>query len=261
VGQTELSYLAPLFDLASALLSGEGGDGSESFGLGQVDPNSSLARDDDALKGYAVSHIVAHAIGAGVDHALALRDYVAAGQVTNAAPWTLLRGVMEPSALAVWMLAPASRSGRRERALRVWYTDMLERGSWETDTGAPAPEGEARTGRQRAEQVAKLARSLGLKESSVAVRVNYAEVIGKAGASVGHATGEARARWRECSGFAHGRTWPLLRRSTPEAAEPAPGGYTLAVTFAEEYHRAAARLTTDLLAAALDTFAAAAAPP
>lgn len=252
--RADLSYLVPLFDIASSLL-GDPRAELPAFGLGDVEVGSSLEKDDRPMQGYLVSHVVRQAIGAAVDHAITLRDVCASGAITNAAPWTLLRGVLEPAALAVWVMAPDKRSHRQERALRVWHTDMHERATWESKTGGRPPRSTARSGLDRAAAIRSIGEHAGLRPTQIATRLNYADVVGDSAAHIGRRREAGEALWRECSGFAHGRTWPLLTRSTPAAVNKTRDGFELALTFAEEHHREAAALTTALLESALDTFA------
>jgi hypothetical protein len=151
-GAADLAYLLPLFDLAGALATEDTPGEVGSFGLAEVAADSSLAHDDVGLNRFAVSHVVAQGIGAALDHALTLRSLVLeAKAVTNAAPWTLLRGTLEPASTALWILVAGNRKHRQERALRFWRYDMVQRGRWEDDTGATAPPG-GRSGADRAKR-------------------------------------------------------------------------------------------------------------
>jgi hypothetical protein len=257
MGYADLSYMGPLFGLANSLL-GQDGD-QMAFGLGQVEAGSSLGLDDRDMGGYPASHVVAHAIGAAVDHALTLQAVCESGAITNAAPWTLVRGILEPASLAVWMLKPPKRVVRQERAFRVWHADMGERGKWEADISRRPPRRQARSAVERGTQIRELAQARGLSLKQINVHLSYADVVAEAGESVGRDRGRSTALWRECSGFAHGRTWPLLTRSSPSGVEEIPDGFALAMTFAEEFHREATELATAIFAAALDRYAAAAA--
>lgn len=261
MGQADLSYLAQLFTIADSLTS-EDDQEQLSFGLGEIAPDSSLAKDDEGTNGYWVSTVVTHSIGAALDHVITLRMLVKqGGSVTIAAPWTILRGVVEPAALAVWTLNGRMRQQRQERALRVWHHDMTERGKWEDDTGYKITSSRAKHGKARAVQMVEIAKSLGLRPNQVSAQLNYGDVVAEAGEVVGWDRKLARARWRESSGFAHGRTWPLLRLSEFEAAERIRGGVALTVTLAEDHHRELARLATDLVERAIDDYARAAASP
>jgi hypothetical protein len=257
MANADMSYLLPLFELAGSLED----EATVSFGLGEPDADSSLARDNDETKtkGYWVSHVVDQAITAAVDHGIALRDLVGSGRVTHAAPWTILRGVLEPAALAVWVLNGSTRKHRQERALRVWCHDYTERGTWERDVGdVIVPP--AKSGGARVSEIVAVAKSLDLRPTQVSTRLSYADIVADAGEVVGWKRGIATARWRESSGFAHGRYWPLMRLGRPQAAERIRGGFTAALGLGEEHHREVAALATALLERALTDWAKAAAP-
>ena len=257
VSKADLSYLSPLFELTSFLIDDDDPD-RVTFGLAEADADSSLSRDNEGTEGYWVSIIVDQAITAALDHAIALRDLVSSGKITYSAPWTILRGVLEPAALAVWVLNGGTRQRRQERALRVWHHDYVERQKWEDEIGH-VPVAPAKSGRVRAAEVITVARSLGLRGNQVAPRLGYADIVAHAGEAVGWKRGVAAGRWRESSGFAHGRYWPLMHLSHPMSAERIRGGFTVALTLGEEHHQELARLAAALLERAITDYAKAAA--
>ena len=71
--QAELSYLLPLFDLASSLVDDDDVEHME-MGLGEIAPDSLLAGDDRDLIGYWVSMVVTNGVTACLDHVVTLRD-------------------------------------------------------------------------------------------------------------------------------------------------------------------------------------------
>ncbi|MEU7832868.1 hypothetical protein [Nonomuraea sp. NPDC049129] len=254
--QGNLDFLAPLFEIGESLT--DKGSERVGFGLGEIGASSSLAQDDVGMDGYNTSSIVMHAIGAALDHALTLQLLVTRARVvTNAAPWTLLRGVIEPSSVAVWILDDSNRKHRQERALRVWHHDLAERGKWEDDLGF-VPQSPALNGRARAAQLITIANNLGLRPQALNTKFTYSDAVAYAAEAVSMPRGTGRARWRETSAFAHGRTWPLLRLSEPESAERIRGGYILTLTLSENDLKPAAEFATALLERALMDYAAAA---
>jgi len=258
MGIAEMNFLNPLFDLARSLTSDEGS--GDSFGLGGVEAGSSLSGDNRGTGGYWVSHSVTSSINAAVDQALTLEMLVRREEatITISAPWTLIRSAIETSSAALWVLDGNSRNVRQERALRMWHTDMEERDKWEKETGY-SPTGRARTGRQRMTQIEGIAVDLGLRPAQINTRFNYSDVVEAAGRTIGLAPGIARARWREASGFAHGRVWPMLRLTTPEGAERSgDGAVNLALTFDENRLRDAAGLVMKVLNEAVLRYAEAA---
>ena len=102
-----------------------------------------------------------------------------------------------------------------------------------------------------------MAKATGLRIVQVVARFAHGEVVADAGKVTGWPRKEAFARWRECSGFAHGRFWPQLSLSEPDRARRSRGGYTLRMTMAEDDHRKAAELAHALLRRAVDAYAAA----
>ncbi|MCP2350602.1 hypothetical protein [Nonomuraea roseoviolacea] len=258
MSQANLDFLAHLFDVVESLT--ERADQQISFGLDEVGPTSSLAQDDVGMDGFKVSIMVMSSIGSALDHAITLRSLVTkAGEVTNAAPWTLLRGVIEPSSLAVWILDATSRVHRQERALRVWRHDMHERSNWEKDTGfVPTPPGKKATDRMK--QIDEIVQRLGLRPQQVAQKLYYSHTVRDAGEAAGMPGAAARARWRECSGFAHGRNWSSMRLSQPIAATRLRDrdGAMVALTLNETHLEGVADLATTLLNKALSDYADAA---
>ncbi len=217
-------------------------------------PAGALSGDDADLDGMWVSQIVTDGINAALDHVVCLRSVVMrAGEVTNNAPWTLLRGVLEPASVAVWVMVGSDRAKRRERALRVWHHDFTERQKWEEDRGVKsvAP---VRSGRQRAAHIVSLARQHGLRENQVTASFSYGDSVAAAGKTVGWQRADATARWREAAAFAHGRTWPILQLSSPTGAELIRGGYGISMTVNEDHLAELARLANDVLYFAIDEY-------
>lgn len=253
MGRADLGFLVPLFDLAGSLV-GDRDSGDAALGLGEAGQDSALARDDAGLDGMWVSTVITHGIHASLDHALCLRSVVMAAQeVTVNAPWTLARGVLEPASVALWVMDGNGRRARQERALRVWYHDFSERQKWEMDTGVQvvAP---AQKGRDRAAAIISTARRLRLNESFVAAKLNYGDSVASAGEAAGWSRAEARARWREASAFAHGRTWPMIRLSSPVGADRIRGGFGLVMALDEARLSEVVRLATDVLLCAIDRY-------
>lgn len=259
--RAELGYLRPLFDLASSLVDSEDVE-NMTMGLGEAADGSLLDGDDQDMDGFWVSMVVNNGLLACIDHVVTLRDLVMrdGGAITMNAPWTLLRAAVESASVAVWVMDPGLRKTRRAHSLRVWHHDFCERQSWEDDVGRQ-PTGKAKSGRDRAAQVVALATSLGIKPTQVSTRLAYSDTVAAGGAAVGWARAEARARWREASAFAHGRTWPLLALTSPTDAEVIRGGFGMALTLDEARLEPLAQLTHDLLNGGLLRYADLAAAP
>jgi hypothetical protein len=142
----------------------------------------------------------------------------------------------------------------------LWHYDFGQRQLWEDDTGrVPPPKG--KSGKNRAKEVLTLATDLGIKPTRVSTDINYADIVGHGAVAVGLDRIEARARWREASAFAHGRSWPLLALTSPTAAQEIQGGFGLSLTLNEDRLRPLAHLAHDLLDGALTRYAELAASP
>jgi hypothetical protein len=254
MSKADFGFLLPLIGLAEGVLDDENPD-DMSFGLGEPGADSPLARDDQGLEGHWVSLVIAHSIGAALDHVIAIRSVVQkAGEVTIASPWTLVRGVLEPASVAMWVSSPDARNMRRARALRVWNYDYSERNKWEQDREyKPTPP--AKSGRDRAKMILATAKELGMKPTSVSTDLNFCDTVGDAAVSVGWRRREAQARWREASAFAHGRTWPLLNLTSPQDAELIRGGFGVYLTLSEDHLAEVVRLTFGVLSGAIKRYA------
>jgi hypothetical protein len=101
----------------------------------------------------------------------------------------------------------------------------------------------------------EIADGLGIKPvSRVTARMKYGESVAAAAEVSGWGRHQARARWREASGFAHGRTWPMLRLTSPTNAEVIRGGYGLTLALDEQRLSELARLSLDVLGTAIDWY-------
>ena len=252
--KADLGYMWNLIELGTGLMSDD--DGYRSIGVGGPDARSPLAEDDAKLEGYWASIVVNASLTSAIDHIHALeRQVVGAEFITNAALWTLTRGVLESASTALWILSASSASVRRERTLRVWHHDFVERGRWEDDIGR-TPTGNAKSGSVRATQMVEIAKRLGLRPNQVTTSFGHADAVMESARFVGLDAKAARARWREASAFAHGRTWQILARSSLERAVRIDGGYEIAFTFDEDSHRELVVLTHDVFLGALNQYSA-----
>lgn len=87
-------------------------------------PGSQLAKDDQLVHPYQISHAATGALVSAVDHMDALRTLVEDAHVVHArAPLTLLRGSLENASVAVWLLAASNRKERIRRRLRWQWED------------------------------------------------------------------------------------------------------------------------------------------
>ena len=255
MSHADLSFMGPLFDLATSL-SDNDDEEDMSMGLGEIHPASALRGDDKPLDGMWVSMVVNNGILAALDHIITLRDLVTRdrGTITVSAPWTLLRATIESAAVSVWVMDSGTRKTRQARALRVWHYDFEERQKWESDTKRVRT-GKEKSGATRAADVLSMSKGLGIVGTKVSAKLIYSDVVAEAGRVVGWPREEARARWREASAFAHGRTWPLLALTSPRDAQLIEGGIGIHLALNEQQLQPLTLLAHDLFEGALVRYA------
>lgn len=186
-------------------------------GKPQIWPNSAMAGDNKKTDPYQTSHIVWHAISHAVDCLHMLRSvFRDASALHMYAPFLLIRGAMENSSAAVWMLAPGSRPERVLRRLRFAALDIHGGEKMKRLIGYVGPRSE----QQRNDQVQDLARRAGVDERKALKRPSYTEIVAAAGAHTGVTEKNAQMVWGMCSAVAHGDFW-----STPTVVgyEEIPG--------------------------------------
>jgi hypothetical protein len=207
-----------------------------------------VAGDDSKLDGYLVSHAVVWGPLAALDHVTTLRQIADSEKVTMNGMWTLLRGVIEPAASAVWIAGPSQRKQRRTRALRTYYYDFDQRKKWSAEIDrVDTPTSPAK--------IRAVAKALGIEESAVTSNLNQVDIVGDSAILAGLERKPAIARWRECSGFAHGRLWPQPAPSQATGAAPIVGGAELRVQLNESHYLLAADLASRLLHHGIDLYA------
>lgn len=197
------------------------------LGLSGPGQGSSLAGDDRASAPYKVSHVVRRGLEAATEHLDALHALVLrAGILHPAAPMTILRATIETAATAAWVLHPSARPVRVERALGLALQDTNDQHRLERSQNLPT----SRPVEDRRAAIQAVAdRSLGvgtrLVQPTGTSIVTYVEE-----AAATEAVG-LYAAWQVCSGFAHGRTWPVISVLTrEEIAESDDGDVLLRTT-------------------------------
>ena len=181
--------------------------GAVSGGLPDIEVGSPLYDDDAATTPLHLSHAAWTAVTIATDHLIAYRALIVKAQQTQ--PWahhTLLRAAIENAATAVWLVAPAQRSDRVERRLRLATTDIAESAAAQKLHHLRAPSG--RTAVQRQNQVANLARRAGL--GGTMKWRGYAPVIREAAGGAHMPPDTLELAWRLGSGLAHGRSWASI---------------------------------------------------
>ncbi|MDQ3576473.1 MAG: hypothetical protein M3443_02495 [Actinomycetota bacterium] len=171
----------------------------------RVGDGSALQGDDTAASQFLVSHALRTCIGAAVDHLHGLYALVlTTGVLHLSTPATVTRGALESAATAIWIAEPNLRDDRVRRALSWFYKDVKDGDAAATGAGIPVPT----KLQDRIDKLNKAATDRGLQS---AVRgYTSTEAVTAAKAHLGSTKMDVLLMWRLCSGFAHGRSWPLL---------------------------------------------------
>jgi hypothetical protein len=171
-------------------------------------PDSQLAADDVGSHPYQLSHSAWHALTISVDHLRCLRAALVCEQgerhanirlFTNGQA-SLVRGVIDSAARAVWMLGPDDRETRIARRLRLEYAEighsirMHELVNREPN----------RTREERQRRIREIAIAAGVPAEEVRQRVNGDQMLREAGEIIDFEADLAEFTWRACSSLAHG---------------------------------------------------------
>ncbi|GAA4394303.1 hypothetical protein GCM10023153_15260 [Ornithinibacter aureus] len=173
----------------------------------KVQPGSSLYLDDEASSPVQVSHTAQRLFLVAIDHLTAVRILLApnqeapeqiTGHLHIYADYTLLRGALEASLTALWLLRPADRMTRVARSVVLAQQDAF-------DAAVAVPSDEDRElmraqGRSRVQPV--LDRNPGMSKPA---RVPMTTMLTEAVA--GTRREGVVTMWRLCSGMAHARFW------------------------------------------------------
>lgn len=177
----------------------------------QVQPGSSLAEDDVRTAPYHLSHSAWHALTVGVDHfrclhsslAGEIRGNMASIQIHSHAQFSLVRGAIENSARAVWMLGPTDRVDRVSHRLALEVMELNPSYRLLELVRKRAP----RTKDERYEQLRQMAIAAEVQEADVNRVLNsarYFKIVREAGALISIGADFAEVVWRGCSALAHG---------------------------------------------------------
>ncbi|NUK23491.1 hypothetical protein [Streptomyces lunaelactis] len=206
--ERHLRGLLTLLDTArrfDQLTSGE--SASESW---RVQASSQLAIDDARTNPHHVSHAAWNALTVAVDHLQALRGSLIQEMTANSASAvlhthaqaSLVRGVVENGARAVWLLGPDFRPLRIERRLALQAKEVKSSTKLHERMGAAPPRTEA----VRLEELKQLALAAGTPADRVREALappQYTEIVRQAGEYSG--LGDVvEAIWSVCSSLAHG---------------------------------------------------------
>jgi hypothetical protein len=183
-----------------------------------VGPGSQLAGDDSISTSYTVGYAARQSLLGAIDHLHALCALRLDAHVVHlSALSTLARGSLECAAVALWVLSPLDQRERVSRALRWHLKDIQDGDTAAVDLGVPVP-----TPRQeRVAKVERVATTQGLDWNEIKKGYRSTDAVRVADSRCAL---EILFAWRLCSGFAHGRSWPMLgglvRLETEPTSDP-----------------------------------------
>jgi hypothetical protein len=186
----------------------------EDSGEWSVSPDGASGGDDAKTHPYQVSHNIWQALTVAVDHLHCFRrslaEEVNEGEIAltlhTHSQYSLLRGAMENSARAVWMLGPASRLVRIERRLALQAKDHKD----SDRMNALLQRTPNRTLAERMDQLVQLMQnadpSLSAAEALKRLRsgAQPTDIVRAAGDVAGMGADQAQLVWSTCSSLAHG---------------------------------------------------------
>jgi len=194
-----------------------------SRGVERPESGSELAGDEAVWPYLDPAEVSKQALVSATQHLNLARAALEAGELFPTAHYSVLRGALVGSCMAVWILAPDVAEDRQQRALRVvdefykralQYGDELEPYVDQTHPEAgPWLDSREHMRRRRAEAKSRWASAGGLTKGQ---ELNMTAVVGAAAGVVfiPRDALDVRLLWRQLSGDAHALTWQLAGRST-----------------------------------------------
>ena len=183
----------------------------------EPESRSDLAIDDEIFPHMAISQLARMSLVLAGEHLRLALDAIKAKQLYPSSHFTVLRGALVGASQAVWILGPADRGQRRERALTVVSEMYLQMGKYYAFLDGTQLDDKDRMS-------LKDQRSwLSQRQTGVAAirtgkaSLNVTDVIG---AACDHAFANAASReavrrlWREMGADAHVLGWSLFQRSS-----------------------------------------------
>ncbi len=122
----------------------------------------------------------------------------------------LLRGALETSALACWLLVPEDAKERQRRGLNAWFDDLKNRAKYERAAQWIPPNAQARTAKQRQDEVREVAVRCKLLANSVSKDIITTNLLPAVAREINADAAEVSRLWALSSGVAHGRYWPNI---------------------------------------------------
>jgi hypothetical protein len=176
--------------------------------LATVEAGSPFAGDDARTHPYELSHGVTQSITNAIDHLHCFRMALTGTgddvlRLHTYAPFTLLRGAIENSAIAVWVMSPPGRRDRIVRHLRHEMTSANKIKRILKEAGDPVAPGT----HDRETALLAIAGAYSIEDSKIKKEVTATEIVKSASETVGLTDGKlamAFLFWKLCSGIAHG---------------------------------------------------------
>ncbi|MFG3497931.1 hypothetical protein [Streptomyces sp. NPDC047928] len=176
----------------------------------QVQSGSALALDDARTAPFQVSHSARHALTVAVDHMHCLRTSLfsegsegVSARVHTHAQYSLLRGVIENAARAVWLLAPDFRQLRIERRLALQAKEVKSSTRMHERLGVTP----ARSEVERLDELKGLLIASGTPTTAIKQALSaptYTDIVKCAGEHTPLGETLAETVWSACSSLAHG---------------------------------------------------------
>ncbi|MGW4814320.1 hypothetical protein ACWEPB_22105 [Kitasatospora cineracea] len=200
-----------------------------------AEPGSSLAGDDRLFPEHPVSSVAWHGLITAVEHLdFTLSAMAATGTLYPSAYFTTLRAALLGASQAVWVLAPASRRERQERALTAAKANYEEQKKAYGAVPTTTPEQQVLVAQAKARldtrigEVTAAAVSLGVDPVKASrLKLNATEVIELAAAQTVPGTMEqayAMFLWRTASGHVHGHPYTRLLQLRSDHVVEEPDG-------------------------------------
>jgi hypothetical protein len=197
----------------------------------RVAAGSELAADDSATEPFHVRSAAWGAIDAAVDHLICLRDsmlvpngrsHFTARLHRHGQP-SLVRGALENSSRALWLLGPDDRRTRVARRLQQEWSEVGDLERTRKIIGSPAGQEMS----EHFEELSDLARAAGVDPTEIKLWPGYGKIVEDTADRIGSwpkAAVTAVAVWKACSSLAHGDLRGVLAYLPKDLLDsPTPG--------------------------------------
>lgn len=201
-------------------------------GHAEVEPGSSLDKDNRETRPYQLSHAVWDAISHAVDHLGAMKDHTVRGQPPHLTVYTrpygahpLLRAAYENASRAIWLLGPSNRGVRIGRRLHMLLDDARNRQKVVDLMNGTVPDDDSDLHEPFNSTLARR----GIKQDQFSARLSYRRIVRGAADAMDSPPDRAEAIWSILSALSHGDEWASRSLTEREEVAVSPDGLT--VTF------------------------------